>query len=177
MRLIGAKRPDRFVSKAGPTFLFPRSVYVALAALCLAGLAVLGWLAAWFGVPAWYIRLIGTQTTGTATVIASCGVDDYATQGDNAETFRYIFQFTDARGQVQRLTSHSVCNNLYNDGEQITIWYMPNDLNSFLTSAEAFWLYVLSPLWAIITAMVSYFFWRLIRPFVQLARQRFAASS
>lgn len=164
-------------SKNRPVLLFPRGIYLIFAAVCLLGLAVLIWLAASFGIPAWYIRLTGTQTTGTAKAIASCGVDDYATQGDNAETFRYVFEFTDLRGQTHRLTNHSTCNNLYTDGEQITIWYLPGDLNSFVTSTEAFWLSILSPIWAVVSGIALYFFWWLVKPFVVPGVARFARSS
>ncbi len=174
MRLFRARKSD---SKIRSTFLFPRSMYIILAAIFLAMLSVLAWLAIWLGIPAWYIRLTGTQTTGIAKVIASCGADDYATQGDNAETFVYVFQITDTRGHTQLLTAHSACNNLYDNGEHITVWYLPGDLTSFLTSAEAFWLYILTPIWLVITGIVSYFFWWLVRPFALLGLGRFKASA
>lgn len=175
MRFFRARKPDGPIGKIRPTFLFPRSMYIILAAICLAMLSVLAWLAVWLGIPAWYIRLTGTQTTGTAKVIASCGANDYATQGNSTETFVYVFQFTDARGQSHTLTNHSACNNLYDNGERITIWYLPNDLTSFLTSAEALWLYILTPIWLVIAGMVSYFFWWLVKPFLLLGLGRFQA--
>jgi hypothetical protein len=169
MQFFRARKPSSPLYKVRPMFLFPRSMYLILAAIFLIMLSVLGWLAAWLGIPAWYIRLAGTQTTGTAKVVASCGADDYATQGDNAETFQYAFQITDARGHAHLLTTHSACNNLYANGERVTIWYLPNNLTSFLTSAEALWLYILTPIWLIIAGIVAYFFWWLARPFALLA--------
>ncbi len=175
MRLFRASKRTGPAGKIRPTFLFPRSMYLILIAICLAILSVLAWLAVWLGIPGWYIRLTGTQTTGIARIIVSCGADDYATQGDNVETFQYAFEFTDTRGQTHRLTNHSACNNLYDNNERITIWYLPNDLTSFITSAEALWLYILTPIWLIITGIVSYFCWWLLKPFVQLGLWRFQA--
>jgi Protein of unknown function (DUF3592) len=132
--------------------------------VCLLVLLPLFGLAFWLGIPAWNVRITGVQTNAVAKEIASCGADDYATQGDNAVTASFAFQYTGSHGQAYSVTSHAFCNSLYNDGEHITLWYLPNDPNSILTGEEATWLYVFTLIWLPITIVGLFFLWVLLKP-------------
>jgi hypothetical protein len=115
------------------------------------------------GIPAWQVRAGGVSTVGTATLTASCGESTDADGNPTPETFEVTIQFTDQNGQLHKVGSHWACNNFYNDGEQVSLWYLPGDPSRFLTGGEAFWLYITSALWTVITFMVLLGFFTLLR--------------
>lgn len=148
--------------------LFPRSIHLFLTGGCILILLILLGLAGWLGIPPWLVRIGGVETGAVAREAASCGADDYATQGDNATTAIFAFQFSDQQGKAVRETREGVCNNLYANGEHISLWYMPQNPQSFLTDQEALWLCVFSGIWLCITVLMARFLWLLLRPLLSL---------
>lgn len=118
--------------------------------VCLIALAILAIPAMLLGVPAWRVRTQGVQVQGTATLAESCGSsrDENGTEGP--ETFQVIIRFTDQQGRPHQVGSHWACNNFYNDGEPVSLWYLPNDPSTFLTAGEAIWLYIITAVWGVI---------------------------
>lgn len=155
----------RKAKKASPRHLIlPREIHLLVTGGCALILILALWLAYWLGIPAWYVRIGGIETSGIAKAVASCGGDDYAQQGDNAETFIYTFRFSDPQGQPYTVTREGNCNNLYSDGEHISLWYLPQDSQRILTAQEAPWLYIFTCIWLGVTGLMLRFFWLLLRP-------------
>lgn len=110
-------------------------------------LAILAVSAFWVGIPSWHVRTAGVQTQGIAILVADCGRSTDGHGNPGPETYRAVIEFTDQHGQVQHVESHWNCSNFYQDGEQVPLWYLPDDPSSFLTAGEAAWLYILTPVW------------------------------
>lgn len=108
----------------------------------------------WIGIPGWQVRAAGVSTVGTAALTASCGTSTDGDGNPTPETFEVTIQFNDQSGRLHKVESHWACNNFYNDGEQVSLWYLPSDPSRFLTGGEAFWLYITSALWAVLTFFV-----------------------
>ena len=125
---------------------------------CLVALGVLAIPLFLVGIPAWQVRAEGVSTVGTATLTASCGTTEDEHGNPGPETYEVTIRFNDQSGQLHKVESHWACNNFYNNGEQVSLWYLPNDPSRFLTSGEAVWLYITSALWAIITFVVVLIF-------------------
>lgn len=117
-------------------------------------LAVLAIPLFWIGIPGWQVRATGVSTVGTATLTQDCGASTDGEGNPTPETYRVDIQFNDQSGKLHKVESHWACNNFYNDGEQVSLWYLPSDPSRFLTGGEAFWLSITSALWAVITFFV-----------------------
>ena len=117
-------------------------------------LAVLAIPLFWIGIPGWQVRVAGVSTVGTSRLDYSCGPSTDGNGNPSPETYHVSIQFTDQSGKLHKDESHWACNNFYNDGEQVSLWYLPSDPSRFLTGGEAFWLYITSALWAVITFFV-----------------------
>lgn len=141
----------------------PRGLRLGFASACLVALLVLSFLAVWIGVPAWHVRFAGVQTVGTATLDYSCGTSTDADGNPTAETYQVSIKFTDQNGKLHEVGSHWACNNLYDDGEQVSLWYLPDDPASFLTGGEAAWLAVFTGLWVLVVGVLVTIFLRLAR--------------
>lgn len=115
----------------------------------------------WIGIPGWQVRVAGVSTVGTARIDYSCGTSTDTNGNPTAESYHVSIQFNDQSGKLHKVESHWACNNFYNDGEQVPLWYLPSDPSSFLTGGEAFWLYITSALWMGITFMVLLGFFKL----------------
>ncbi len=122
--------------------------------VCLIALAVLAIPAVLLGVPAWHVRTQGVQTQGTAILTASCGTTPDENGGEGPETFQVTIRFTDQQGHTHEVGSHWACNNFYNDGERVSLWYLPDNPSTFLTAGEAVWLYVATAIWGIIVLVL-----------------------
>lgn len=130
---------------------------------CLVALAVLAIPLFWIFIPGWQVRATGVSTVGTATLTSSCGTSTDGDGNPTPETFQVSIQFTDQSGKLHKVESHWACNNFYNDGEQVSLWYLPSDPSRFLTGGEAFWLYITSAIWMVITFLVLLSFFTLLR--------------
>ena len=128
----------------------------------LVALALLAIPLFWIGIPAWQVRVAGVSTVGTARVDYSCGTSTDTDGNPTAETYQVTIQFNDQSGKLQQVESHWACNNFYNNGEPVSLWYLPSDPSRFLTGGEAIWLYVTSVLWAGITFMVLLSFFTML---------------
>ncbi len=142
---------------------------------CLVALSLLAIPLFLIGIPAWQVRAGGVSTVGTATLTSDCGASTDADGNPSPETYQVTIQFNDQSGKLHKVESHWACNNFYNDGEQVSLWYLPSDPSRFLTGGEAFWLYITSALWAIITFFVLLGFFTLLR--ARLLGSRAAAYS
>ncbi len=120
-------------------------------------------------------RLFGVKTQGTVQGLAVCqsdddsGGDDVALLGvsqvDFADNVQPTIQFTDLKGQ-----SHSVVDLIcgtYGVGEQVTLWYSPNNPNAFAVDQDTIWnalfsalgaLLVLVALWALLASLRRFLF-------------------
>jgi hypothetical protein len=116
----------------------------------------------WIGIPGWQVRVAGVSTVGTARLDYSCGTSTDADGNPSPETYHVSIQFHDQSGKLQKVESHWACNNFYDDGGQVSLWYLPSDPSRFLTGGEAIWLYITSVLWAVITFLVLRGFFRLL---------------
>jgi hypothetical protein len=117
-------------------------------------LAVLAIPLFWIGIPAWQVRAAGVSTVGTARLTQDCCASTDGDGNPTPETYQVSIQFNDQSGELHIVDSHWACNNFYNDGDQVSLWYLPSDPSRFLTGGEAFWLYITSVLWAVITFFV-----------------------
>lgn len=99
-------------------------------------------------VPGWHVRLAGVTAQGTAHLAGNCAPTDV---NDTTPTYRVVIQFANAQGVQHRDESHWACNNLYDEGEHVSLWYLPGDPGSFLTSGEFVWLAIFSAAWVLIT--------------------------
>jgi uncharacterized membrane protein len=99
-------------------------------------------------VPSWHVRLAGVTAHGTARLVEQC-----ANTNSDDSTATYVVQivFTDAHGIQHHDESHWSCTNIYDNGEQLSLWYLPDDPASFLTSGEFTWMAILSVVWLVIT--------------------------
>ncbi len=131
-----------------------RGVSIGCSIICLMLLLILAIPAVWLGIPAWHVRVSGVQAQGTARLTQSCGTTTDENGNRGAETFHVTIQFTDQQGRQHQVGSHWGCNNFYDNGEQISLWYLPNDPSSFLTSGEATWLYIFTALWSVIVLVL-----------------------
>jgi len=129
---------------------------------CLVALAVLAIPLLWIGIPAWQVRVAGVSTVGTARLDDSCGTSTDGNGNPTPETYHVIIQFNDQSGKLHQVESHWNCNNFYNNGDQVSLWYLPSDPSRFLTGGEAIWLYITSALWMVITYMVLLSFFKLL---------------
>jgi hypothetical protein len=129
---------------------------------CLVALAVLAIPLFWIGIPGWQVRLAGVSTVGKARLDDSCGTSTDGNGNPTPETFQVSIQFHDQSGKLHQVESHWSCNNFYNDGEQVSLWYLPSDPSRFLTGGEAFWLSLTSVLWMVITGLVLLGFFTLL---------------
>jgi hypothetical protein len=125
-----------------------RSVRIGCSVGILVLLAILAIPALLVFVPGWHVRLAGVTAQGTAHLAGDCAPTDV---NDTTPTYRVIIQFSDAQGRQQRDESHWACNNLYDEGEHVSLWYLPDDPGSFLTGGEFVWLAVFSAAWVLIT--------------------------
>jgi hypothetical protein len=116
---------------------------------CLLALAVLTIPALLLGAPAWRVRTQGVQAQGTATLAGSCGSSRDENGNEGPETFQVIIHFTDQQGRPHQVGSHWACNNFYDNGESVSLWYLPDDPSTFLTAGEAIWLYIVTAIWGI----------------------------
>jgi hypothetical protein len=129
---------------------------------CLVALAVLAIPLFWIGIPGWQVRVAGVSTVGTARLDSSCGPSTDANGNPTPETYHVTIRFNDQSGKLHQVESHWACNNFYNDGEQVSLWYLPSDPSRFLTGGEAFWLSITSVLWMVITFLVLLGFFKLL---------------
>lgn len=118
---------------------------------CLIALGLLAIPLFLIGIPAWQVRAGGVSTVGTATLTSDCGASTDGDGNPSPETYQVTIQFNDQSGKLYKDESHWACNNFYNNGEQVSLWYLPGDPARFLTGGEAFWLYITSALWTVIT--------------------------
>lgn len=88
----------------------------------------------WLALPAWKVRFQGAQTTAVAHIIADCSDDD-------GVAYAFSFTFKDIRGDTHRIAHDSFCTNVIDDGDQVTIWYMPGEPTNLLTDVESYLLY------------------------------------
>jgi hypothetical protein len=116
----------------------------------------------WIGIPGWQVRVAGVSTVGKARLVDSCGTSTDANGSPTPETFHVSIQFRDQSGKLHEVESHWNCNNFYNNGDQVLLWYLPSDPSRFLTGGEAFWLFITSVLWMGITCLVLLGFFRLL---------------
>lgn len=127
--------------------------------LSLVGLAV---LAIWLFIPPWQIRLAGNQAQGTAVHVLDCGADD---NGD--ETFLTVFRFRDAQGQLYEVPPGDDCNDLYQNGDPVSLWYLPSDPNRMLSDWDIVGLSILTPLLLIAVLGCGWLFWKAVRYFIR----------
>jgi hypothetical protein len=138
------------VSFGTPTRWQPRnpSLRIGCSVGILVLLVVLAVVALLFLVPGWHARLAGVSTQGTAHLAGNCAPTDV---NDTTPTYRVIIAFSDAQGVQRRNESHWACNNLYDEGEHVSLWYLPDDPSSFLTTGEFLWLAIFSAVWLLLT--------------------------
>lgn len=112
----------------------------------------------WLGFPVLQTRLSGVQTTAIAHEIAICPGDS-----DNpGDSYAFSYEFTTANGQHYNLSQDGFCTNIYNDGDHITLWYMPNDPHHFATDLQMNTLYILAAVGLVIDIPLLLFFLRLL---------------
>lgn len=92
----------------------------------------------WLALPAWQVRLSGVQTTAIAHVDSACG------NGDDSPDYAFSYTYTGPQEKSYRVAHDNFCTNVISNGDQVTVWYMPDNPTNLLTSPEAILLYVFS---------------------------------
>ena len=87
------------------------------------------------GFPVLQARFAGVQTTAIAHAGAICS-------GFTDDIYVFTYEFTTANGQHYTLAQNGFCTNIYNDGDHITLWYMPSDPHHFATDLQVHILYI-----------------------------------
>jgi hypothetical protein len=84
------------------------------------------------------------ETKALARATSNCSDDD-----DSADSFVFTYSFTGPQGKQYQIAQDDFCTNVINDGDYVTIWYMPNDPTRLLTTPQVILLYVFSALGAV----------------------------
>ena len=112
----------------------------------------------WFILPSVYIQIVGHHTQGRVSVVADCGSDD----DDDTNTNQAIILFRNDQGQLFEIPPNDTCTNFMNDGDSLTVWYLPNNPSStFVLSGIAAFFYVFGGIWLVGTVIALFFFARI----------------
>jgi len=112
--------------------------------------------------PVWQIRLTGTQTSAIAHEDRICAGDSE----NPGDSYSFSYEFTDTHEHHYRIAQHSFCTTVYNDGDHVAIWYMPDDPTRFVTDLQVMLASIFSAIGAIAAVILLIVFYRLfIRPF------------
>ncbi len=127
---------------SGESFWPTMSIFFVLVLLLIPAL--------WGVFPNWYIRLAGTEAPGRAAYVDDCQ--------DDGPTYKTSVIFQDAQGQLHEIPGDT-CTNFYQDGEQLSVWYLPNDPTSTLIGGgNAEFLTFLTGFWLVFTLLLLLFF-------------------
>jgi len=112
--------------------------------------------AIWGLVPNWYLRLAGTEARGRAVHVAAC--EDGNGIGDGP-SFQTSVIFQDAQGQLHEIPGDT-CTNLYQDGEPLSVWYLPSDPTSTLIGGDnTEFLKFFTGFWLAFALLLGFVFW------------------
>jgi len=92
-----------------------------------------------FAFPSWQLRLTGVQATAIAHEDGICASDD-----DSNDSYAFSYSFNGPQGKSYSVTHNSFCTNVINDGDQVAIWYAPDNPTNVLAMPEAILLYIFS---------------------------------
>jgi hypothetical protein len=121
----------------------------------------------WFIIPPLYIQVAGQMAQGRASVVADCGEDD-----DGTDTSQAAILFKDAQGQLFEIPPNNTCTNFINDGDSLTLWYLPDHPSStFVLSGIAIFFYVLCGLWLLATLPCLIYFLRTLLKLLKASGQ------
>ena len=129
---------QNFPGRRGDAFSPIRRI---LTAIFLCVFLVITVLLYFLALPAWQLRLRGVQTSALARASSVCSSDD-----DSSDSYVFTYTFTGPQGKQYQITHDSFCTNVINDGDRVTVWYMPDNPTNILTTPEAILLYVFSGL-------------------------------
>ena len=110
-----------------------------MVAIGLFGLLIITILLYFFAFPSWQLRLQGVQTTAIAHEDGICASDD-----DSNDSYAFSYSFTGPQGKSYNVTHNSFCTNVISDGDQVAIWYAPDNPTNVLATPEAILLYIFS---------------------------------
>ncbi|HEU5381161.1 MAG TPA: DUF3592 domain-containing protein [Ktedonobacteraceae bacterium] len=114
----------------------------------------------WLALPAWQIHLSGVQANAIAHAHGYC-------EGDNDNpgiSYAFTYEFTDARGQQHRVAQDGFCTDVYQDGDHVTVWYLPHEPTRMVTDLEVHMLYIFTALGALETLILGVVFFKLLKP-------------
>lgn len=120
------------------------------------------WLFYLLGFPVLQARLGGVQTTAIAHAVAICP----GTSDSPGDSYAFTYEFTTVNGQHYNLAQDGFCTNIYNDGDHMTLWYMPGDPHHFATDLQVHTAYIFAAIGAAIDVPLLLLFLKLLfRPF------------
>nr|WP_201392151.1 DUF3592 domain-containing protein [Ktedonobacter sp. SOSP1-52] len=110
-----------------------------MAGICLLIALFLGALIYWLAASTWQVRLNGNQTRAIAHKYVYCEKTE-----DSPGSFSFKYDFTDTHGKKHSVANPNFCTNVFENGDEVTIWYMPDDPTSMITDAEAVVAYIIT---------------------------------
>lgn len=109
-------------------------------AIFLLAFLVITILLYFFAFPSWQLRFTGVQTTAIAHEDGICESDD----DSSSDSYSFTYSFSGPQGKSYSVTHDSFCTNVISDGDQVTIWYEPDNPTNVLATPEAILLYIFS---------------------------------
>lgn len=125
-----------YARASGNGFSSARRIVIAIFLFMFLVLTILLYF---FAFPSWRLRFTGVQTTAIAHEDGICASDD-----DSNDSYAFSYAFTGPQGQSYSVTHGSFCTNIISDGDQVTVWYMPDNPTNVLAMPEAILLYIFS---------------------------------
>ncbi len=130
---------------------------IFILAVCL----LAGWIFFW---PSWQARLFGVQTQGIVRSVKPCPENnsDVALRSipfvEIVDHVQPTVQFTDRQGQTHEVVD-LICGS-YGVGEQVTLWYLPNNPNSISLERDTNTVVIFGIVDVVaIAACLLYIFW------------------
>jgi hypothetical protein len=146
-----------------PWFSGARLIGMGVVLLIFLVLALLFGLLA---IPTWQIRLAGIQASAIAHEDGVCPGDS----NDPGDSYSFTYEFRGTKGQHYHVAQDSFCTDVYNDGQRVTIWYVPDDPPRIVTDMQVIMLYVFSAIGLPAMVILLIVFFRLLIPPLLTAR-------